>query len=56
MKELIKHIKEGTFKPAYLLCGEEDYLKKIYKYKLKEAICGDDTIREKIFRWRKLLI
>lgn len=44
MKELIKHIKEGTFKPAYLLCGEEDYLKKIYKYKLKEAICGDDTM------------
>ncbi len=40
----MKHIKEGTFASSYLLYGEEDYLKKNYKNKLREAICGDDTM------------
>ena len=44
MKEITKHIKEGNFSPAYLLYGEEDYLKRKYKNELRNAICGDDTM------------
>lgn len=43
MKFLNDNIKEGRFKRTYLICGEEDYLRKQYRDKLKEAITqGDD--------------
>jgi len=35
MKSLQEDIKNQDFKKVYLLCGEEDYLKKQYKEKLK---------------------
>lgn len=44
MKEIAKDIKSGEFKKAYLIYGEEDYLKKQYKDKLKQALVGDDTM------------
>lgn len=44
MREIMKHIKEGTFARAYLLYGAEDYLKRTYKNKLRDAICGDDDM------------
>ncbi len=41
MKVIKEHIKSGNFKPFYLLYGSEDYLKKLYRDKLKKAILGD---------------
>ena len=38
MKSLNEDIKTGNFKGAYLLFGEEAYLKKQYKERLREAI------------------
>lgn len=42
MQTLNQDIKEGTFKPVYLICGEETFLKNSYKNRMKEAIVGDD--------------
>ncbi len=39
MKMLAEDIKNGNFKTAYLLCGEEAYLKKQYKERLIRALC-----------------
>ncbi|WP_313132553.1 DNA polymerase III subunit delta [Anaerocolumna sp.] len=41
MKNIKEHIKLNQFKPVYLLCGTEIYLKKLYRDKLKTAILGD---------------
>jgi len=41
MKNIKEHIKQNQFKPVYLLYGTENYLKKLYKDKLKIAILGD---------------
>ena len=44
MKILSQHIKTGQFKPVYLICGDEDYLRKQYKDRMKEALVGDDAM------------
>ena len=44
MKVLNQDIKERQFKPVYLLWGEEAFLKKSYKNRLREAMVGDDTM------------
>lgn len=44
MKVLNQDIKNRQFKPAYLLFGEEAFLKRSYKNRLKEAAVGDDTM------------
>lgn len=44
MQVLNQDIKEHTFKPVYLLFGEEAFLKNTYKKRLKEAVVGDDTM------------
>lgn len=45
MKSLNEDIKTGQFKPAYLLYGEEAYLKKQYKDKLTKAMIPEsDTV------------
>lgn len=44
MKVLNQDIKSGQFKPVYLLFGEEAFLKRSYKNRLKEAIVGDDSM------------
>jgi DNA polymerase III subunit delta len=41
MKMIKEHIKSGSFKPFYLLYGSEDYLKKLYRDKLKTAILAN---------------
>ncbi len=38
MNIIKEHIKKGQYKPFYLLYGSENYLKKLYKNKLEEAI------------------
>ena len=49
MQTLNKDLKEGTFKKAYLLFGEEDFLKKSYKNRLKDAIAGEDEMNYNYF-------
>ena len=44
MKILSQHIKSKEFKPVYLICGDEDYLRKQYKDRMKEALVGDDAM------------
>lgn len=44
MKVISDDIKKGEFKSVYLLHGEEEYLKKQYRDRLKNAIAGDDTM------------
>ncbi|HIW21820.1 MAG TPA: DNA polymerase III subunit delta [Candidatus Dorea intestinavium] len=43
MKNLNDDLKKHDFKNVYLLYGEEDYLKKQYKEKLKQAILPEDN-------------
>lgn len=54
MKLINEHIKENQFKPVYLIYGEEDYLKKQYRDRMKEAIIGDDTINYSYFEDKKI--
>lgn len=49
MQTLNQDIKERTFKPVYLLFGDEPYLVSNYKKKLREAIAGDDTMNFNYF-------
>jgi len=43
MKVIKEHIKTRSFKQFYLLYGAEEYLKKLYRDKLKNAIMIDDN-------------
>lgn len=54
MQNLAQDIKNRTFKPVYLLFGEEDFLKKSYKNQLKQAIAGDDTMNYNYFEGKGL--
>ncbi len=54
MKTLNQDIKNGTFKPVYLLFGEEAFLVKSYKNRLREAIIGDDTMNLGIFTGKEV--
>ena len=50
MKTLIEDLKNKTFKKVYLLYGEEAYLKKLYKEKLKDALLApEDTMNLNIY-------
>lgn len=44
MQTINQDIKDRTFRKIYLIYGEEAFLKKSYKNKLREAIAGDDTM------------
>lgn len=41
MKEIKEHIKNGTYKPVYLLTGTEPYLRRLYTSKLVKGALGD---------------
>lgn len=41
MQQILNHIKQNTFKQAYLLYGEERYLKRQYTNRLKNAMCAE---------------
>jgi len=43
MKVIKEHIKTGSFKQFYLIYGSEEYLKKLYRNKLKTAILLDGS-------------
>ena len=44
MQRLMQDIKSGQFNHIYLLYGEEGYLRRQYRGKLKEAVIGDDNM------------
>lgn len=44
MKIINENIREGRFKRTYLICGEEDYLRKQYRDKLRDAITSQDDM------------
>lgn len=54
MQTINEDIKNRTFKPVYLLCGEEAFLKHSYKKKLRQAIAGDDTMNYNYFEGKGL--
>ena len=45
MRKINQDIKNQTFQNIYLLYGEEAYLKKQYKDRLKAAVCGEEIGR-----------
>lgn len=50
MRFLIEDIKKRDFKRVYLLCGEEPYLRQLYKKKLTEALLPEgDTMNLSIY-------
>ncbi len=54
MQTLNQDIREHSFRPVYLLYGEETFLKNSYKNRLKEAIIGDDTMNFAAFEGKGL--
>ena len=42
MKKIIEDIKQEKFEKIYLLWGEEEYLKRVYKNKFKKSIVDDE--------------
>ena len=44
MQVLNQDIKDHTFKPVYLLFGEEVFLRNTYKKRLREAVVGEDVM------------
>ena len=44
MKTIQEDIKNHTFRPVYLIYGEEAYLRQTLKNQLREALAGEDTM------------
>lgn len=56
MKILNQHIKSGKFKPVYLIYGTEDYLRKQYRDKMRQAIVGDNTMNYSYFEGKGISV
>ena len=56
MQRLIQDIKAGQLNHLYLLYGEEAYLRKQYRDKLKEAIIGDDSMNYHYYEGKDISI
>lgn len=54
MKAITEDIKNRQFKKAYLICGEEEYLKMKIKRSLTEAITGNDTMNTAMFEGKNI--
>lgn len=55
MQRINNDIKSGNFQPVYLLCGEERYLRKQYKDKLKDALCASgDTMNSHYYEGKNV--
>lgn len=54
MQTLNQDIKNRTFKRVYLLYGEEAFLVKSYKNRLREAVLGEDTMNSHHFEGKGL--
>lgn len=56
MQRLNEDIKTGQLKNLYLLYGEEAYLRRQYKDRLKSAIIGDDTMNYHYFEGKDVSV
>ena len=56
MQRLIQDIKTGNFNQIYLLYGEEAYLRRQYRDRLKEAIIGDDTMNYHYYEGKNIAV
>lgn len=56
MKLINEHIKLKEYENVYLIYGDETYLKKQYKNKLKTAITDDDTMNYSYFEGDKISV
>ena len=55
MKQINEDIKQQSFKNAYLLYGQERYLLRQYRDRLKTALCGDgDTMNTHIYEGKDI--
>lgn len=55
MKSIQEDIETGNFRPVYLLYGEEAYLKRQYRQKLRNALAAeDDTMNVAIFQGKNI--
>lgn len=56
MQTINQDIKRGNLKPAYLLYGEEAFLRRSYKNRLKDAIVGDDTMNYNYYEGKDISV
>lgn len=56
MQRLNEDIKTGQLKNLYLIYGEEAYLRKQYRDRLKEAIIGNDTMNYNYFEGKDISV
>lgn len=56
MQRLNEDIKTGQLKNLYLLYGEEAYLRRQYRDRLKDAIIGDDTMNYQYFEGKNIAV
>jgi len=57
MQRLIADLKSGNFKQIYLLYGDEDYLRKQYRDRLKAALVPEgDTMNYRYFRGKEVSV
>ena len=54
MQTLNADLKSGEFKRVYLLFGDEGFLKKSYKNRLKDKITGGDTMNYNYYEGKGL--
>lgn len=55
MKGIDEDVKTGRFQPVYLLYGEETYLKRQYKQKLRQALAAvDDTMNVALYEGKNI--
>ncbi len=55
MKHINEHIKQKQFAPVYLLYGEEAYLKRLYRNRLRDAVLGDgDPMNSSYFQGKHI--
>lgn len=57
MQRIQNDIKSAQFQPVYLLYGEERYLKRQYRDKLKEALCApDDNMNNHFYEGKNMSV
>ncbi len=56
MQRLNEDIKTGKLQGIYLLCGEEAYLRRQYRDRLKNALVGDDTMNYHYFEGKNISV
>lgn len=54
MRKINQDIKNRMFQSIYLLYGEEAYLKKQYRNRLRAAVCGEDTMNYTYFEGKNI--